>query len=150
MSFFDTPFDASSVTPSAIFAPLPEGDYQVVIADCKEKATKDGTGKYLEIAMQVVSGEYAGRKAFDRITLRNKSQQAEGIGRAQLSSFCRSTGCMQPRSTSDFMGKTAAVKLGLDKDDKGVIRNIVKGWLFDSQPAASTAPAAPAAAGKPW
>lgn len=149
MSFFDSGFDANTVAPSTANTPLPEGTYQVVIADCKEKPTKDGTGKYLEIAMQVIAGDHANRKAWDRINLRNKSQQAESIGRAQLSAFCRATGVMQPKSTSDFLGKTASVKIGLEKDDKGVIRNKVNGWVYDAA-APSTAPAAPAAAGKPW
>lgn len=153
MSFFDTAnFDANAIQPAGDRSPLPEGRYSVLVTEVVEKRTKAGTGSYLAITMQVIGGPHESRKLWQNINLRNPNQTAEEIGKKELSAFCRATGVMQPRSTSDFVGKTCAVNVGLEKRQDGTVGNKVASWVYGTSEAApaAEAPKADAASKKPW
>lgn len=58
-------FDATNVEQNTAPEPVPTGWYNVQIVESEEKPTKDfaNTGAmYLELVMQILDGEYAGRK----------------------------------------------------------------------------------------
>ena len=79
-------FNASSAPqPSAPQrGPLPPGSYEVIIAQSDIKATKAGTGEYIELEMQIVDGEYTGRRIWERLNVTNPNKQAEDIARRVL------------------------------------------------------------------
>ncbi len=93
-------FDASQIEPSVGFEPIPEGTYVAVITDSEMKPTKAGDGKYLELQVQVIEGEFHGRRLWDRLNLENPSELAEKIAQATLSAICRAVGVMEPRDSS--------------------------------------------------
>jgi hypothetical protein len=66
MAKLGTTFDASSVDPTMPFEVLPPGRYLVQIVSSEMRPTKDGAGQYLWLELDVLEGEYQGRKLFDR------------------------------------------------------------------------------------
>lgn len=89
-SFLD--FDATQVDPTNTFDPVPAGDYEVMITDSEEKNTANGNGKYLQLTVQIQSGEFTGRTLFDRLNLDNPNRTAVEIAQRQLSQICHAIG----------------------------------------------------------
>lgn len=103
-------FDANTVAPAASREPIPAGWYKMVITTSEEKPTKAQTGSYLKLEVEVIEGEHQGRKVFPMLNLNNPNSTAVEIAQRELSSICRATGVMTPRSSQDlhdrpFMGK---------------------------------------------
>jgi hypothetical protein len=95
MAQLDQVFDATHVDPTPRFDPIPAGDYPVIITESQFKYTKDNNGQYLELRLEVQSGEFAGRLVFDRLNLFNHNRQAVEIAQRQLSQICHAVGVMQ-------------------------------------------------------
>jgi hypothetical protein len=152
-------FDATTVDPlDSGFAPIPEGDYEVAIVKSTNKPTKSGLGSYLELQCQVVSGEYAKRVLWTRLNLKNPSTAAVEMAKRELSSICHATGVLRPRCKEDLNNIAVIAHVVQVADNKGEMKNEIKGWKAKDK---SAAPAqtqtqeaqsnAPTGAGeKPW
>lgn len=97
-------FNAAGVKPNAALEAIPTGQYPVIIVRSEEKPTRAGTGAYIEFEMQVQGGEYAGRKLFDRLNIKNSNQTAVDIAYATLSAICHVTGRMSISQTEQLHG----------------------------------------------
>lgn len=95
MASFGHTFDASSVEPSSGYDVLPPGKYLSQIVASEMRATKDGLGQYLYLEVDILEGQYAGRKLFDRLNLVNANPDAVQIAQRTLSSICRAVGKLQ-------------------------------------------------------
>jgi hypothetical protein len=95
MASFGQTFDASSVEPSSNYDVLPPGKYLGQIVASEMRATKDGAGQYLYLEVDILEGQYAGRKLFDRLNLVNANPDTVQIAQRTLSSICRAVGKMQ-------------------------------------------------------
>ena len=104
-------FDANNVEPQASRDPIPAGWYKAVITESLEKPTKAQTGSYLQLTLEIIEGDHASRKAFERLNLNNPNQQAVEIAQRSLSSICRAVGIMTPRSSQDLHDKPFMVKI---------------------------------------
>ena len=104
-------FDANNVDPAESREPIPAGWYKVVISESEEKPTKAQTGSYLQLQMEVIEGDHAGRKVFDRLNLNNPNSTAVEIAQRTLSSICRAVGVMTPRDSSDLHDKPLMAKV---------------------------------------
>lgn len=102
MAQFDTAFDASSVDPATAYEVLPAGRYQVQIVESDLRVTKDGTGQYLWLMMDILEGEYQGRKVFDQLNLVNRNAQTVEIAQRTLSAICHATGKMQVSDSEEL------------------------------------------------
>jgi Protein of unknown function (DUF669) len=102
MAQFDTAFDASSVDPATAYEVLPAGRYQVQIVDSDLRVTKDGTGQYLWLMMDILEGEYQGRKVFDQLNLVNRNAQTVEIAQRTLSAICHATDRMQVSNSEEL------------------------------------------------
>ena len=88
-------FDATTVEPNKPLEALPPGRYVVQIVNSEMRPTKDGMGQYLWLEVDVLEGEYAGRKLFDRLNLINSNPTTVEIAQRTLSAICHATGLMQ-------------------------------------------------------
>lgn len=88
-------FDATGVSIKSVFDPLPAGEYACIITDSELKHTKDGSGQYLEVKLEVQSGEFTGRTLFDRLNLINSNKTAVEIAQRQLAQVCNAVGILQ-------------------------------------------------------
>ena len=122
-------FDANSVEPNDSFDPLPNGDYLCIITASEMKPTKAGDGAYLELELQVIAGQYTGRKLWDRLNLNNANETAVRIARGALSSICRAVGVPQPNDSCELHDLPLLVKVACKKrDDNDELANVVKGY----------------------
>ena len=81
-------FDATTVEPNKPLEALPPGRYVVQIVNSEMRPTKDGMGQYLWLELDVLEGEYAGRKLFDRLNLINANPTTVEIAQRTLSAIC--------------------------------------------------------------
>lgn len=143
-------FDANNVEPNAPRDPIPAGWYKAVITESLEKPTKAQTGSYLQMTLEIIEGELAGRKTFERLNLNNPNQQAVEIAQRSLSSICRATGVMTPRTSNDLHDKPLMIKVKVTPPRDGYeAGNEISEYAFvEKKAAASTEGAAKST--PPW
>jgi hypothetical protein len=95
MALLGQTFDASSVEPMGSYDVLPPAKYLVQIVASEMRPTRDGRGQYLYLELEVLEGQHAGRKLFDRLNLVNPNPDAVQIAQRTLSSLCRAAGKLQ-------------------------------------------------------
>jgi len=151
MAAFDEDFDANTVKPNEGFAPLPVGTYQVVITDSEEKPNKKGTGTYHQFTIQVIEGEYEGRRVWARLNLNNPNQQAVDIARGDLSAICRAVKVMKPKDSADLHNLPFLIELGMEKNkETGELSNKIKKYMPLDGATAAKAPTPAAPSTPPW
>jgi len=148
-------FNALEIEPATSYEPLPADWYKVVITDTEEKPTKAMTGSYLQLTIEVIDGQHAGRKVFDRLNLKNPNSVAVEIAQRSLSSICRSIGVNNPKDSMELRDKPLMVKLAVKPaDGQYSASNDIKEYAATGGATASPAPAAAAAPGgtatPPW
>jgi len=150
-----TGFHAMEVEPSTSYEPLPADWYKCVITDTEKKPTKAMTGSYLQLTIEVIEGQHAGRKVFDRLNLDNPNSVAVQIAQSSLSSICRSINVNDPKDSIELRDKPLMVKLAVKPaDGQYGASNDIKEYAATGGATASPAPAAAAATGgtatPPW
>jgi hypothetical protein len=121
-------FDASKVEPND-FGVIPAGDYEACIVNSEMKATKDGTGQYLNLEIQIVGGQYQNRKLFEKLNLVNKNDTAVTIAKGTLSAICRAVNVLTPNDSSELHNKTFRISLTTKKSDySGEMENRIKSF----------------------
>lgn len=132
-------FDANNVDPAQSREPIPAGWYKAVITESEEKPTKAQTGSYLQMTVEVIEGEHAGRKAFERLNLNNPNATAVEIAQRTLSSICRAVGVMTPRQSADLHDKPFMVKIKVKpaKDGYDASNDIAEYAATNAAPAES-------------
>ena len=110
------------------FDVLPAGDYDVVIVASELKTTKKGDGHYLELQLQVLSGQYQNRRLFDRLNIDNPNATCQLIGRGVLSAICRAVQVETPNDSAELHNKPLKAVVRVAKDDSGNPTNEIKGY----------------------
>jgi len=117
-------FDANDVEPQEEFELLPEGQYKAIIAECNDKDTKDGTGKLIEVKLQIIEDPGKGRIFFDRLNIINANETAVQIAKQTLAAICRAVGVMNPQANSDLCNIPFVLTLKHEKrKDNGELIN---------------------------
>lgn len=144
-------FDATQIEPQSEFTPLPAGEYLVMISDSEVKATKTGSGQYLQLSLQVLDAPYKGRLIFDRINIQNQSPTAQEIGQRALSALCHAVGILQVNDSAQLHNIPFIVRVSVRPDQQYGDSNEVKGYksATGAKPSVSTRPSASAAAPTP-
>jgi len=143
-------FDANQVEPTTDLEPVPAGKYEAVITESEMKPTKAGTGHYLQLAFQIVEGEYKNRFLWARLNLDNQNATAVQIARAELSAICRAVGVMAPNDSTELHNLPLVVHVRCKKrEDTGEIANEVRGYSKKESPPPAAQPAA-ANGTPPW
>lgn len=140
LDFDASSFDMVTAAPSSGYTPLPSGEYPVHIIGSDMRATKSGTGHYIELTLEVLAGEYAGRRIWDRLNIDNPNQQAVAIARRVLAQICHAVGILQLKDTEQLHHRpmVAIVQVEPGRDGYGP-RNIVRGYKqVQQQPAPPT------------
>ena len=143
-------FDANNVDPAESREPIPAGWYKVVISESEEKPTKAQTGSYLQLTMEVIDGDHAGRKVFDRLNLNNPNATAVEIAQRTLSSICRAVGVMTPRDSSDLHDKPLMAKVKVRPARDGYDANNEIGEYAEQDKAAPADTASGGGSTPPW
>lgn len=162
LEFLD--LDPAKIAPQTEFQPLPEGEYVVTIIDSEVKQTKNGTGYYLQLRLQVVDGPYRNRTIFDRINIANQNKTAEDIGQQALGALCYAAGFKErPKDSAELHNIPIIARIRVRHDPNYGDGNEVRGYKSASAsasahsasataqpqaPAAPRAPKAPSAAAR--
>ena len=122
-------FNANEVDPSVSFEPVPAGKYVAAITNSEMKATKEGTGSYLELVFTIIEGSHKDRNLWARLNLNNANQTAVQIARAELSAICRAVGVMQPRDSFELHNLPLLITVKTKaREDTGELTNEIKGY----------------------
>jgi hypothetical protein len=122
-------FDANQVEPAINFEPIPPGKYIAAIIESEMKATKAGTGHYLELTLQILEGESKNRLLWARLNLDNPNVQAKQIAQAELSAICRAVGVMVLNDSCDLHNLPLMIHVKCKKrEDTGEIVNEIRGY----------------------
>lgn len=110
-------FDASRVAPSTgELDPIPAAWYIAMMDKSEMVPTKDAatTGHaYLECRFNIADGQFAGRKLFSRLNLRNSNPVAAEIAQKELSAICHAVGIMQVQDSQQLHGIPIKIKVKL-------------------------------------
>ncbi|OYQ31259.1 hypothetical protein CHU93_04685 [Sandarakinorhabdus cyanobacteriorum] len=159
MARFDTAFDATGIEPTTGYDVLPAGKYRAQIVESEMRVTRNGMGQFLWLMLDIIEGQYQGRKLFDQLNLVNSNPQTVEIAQRTLSAICHATGKLQVNDSVDLHLVPMTIQVGVKppKDgysEKNTIRYLVPertapaAPAYQAAPTASQTPAAPAAA--PW
>jgi len=110
-----TAFDANTHDPADNYDPLPAGKYEVEIIESEMKTTKNGLGQYLQLTLEVQTGEFKGRRVWDRLNLVNPNQAAVDIANRTLSQICRACGEMNVTDSEQLHYRRIGCKLKVRK-----------------------------------
>ena len=113
------------------FEVIPEGDYVAIIQDSTVKDCRNAAaGKYLEITMEILDGEFKGRKIWHKLSLwftdltAGHTSMRESAEK-ELGNICRAVGIITPNDSGELHGKPISIKLICKKGKDDVIRNEV-------------------------
>lgn len=118
--------------------PLPRGMYQVIVMASDLKPTQAGTGQYIELTLQVVDGEHAGRRLWDRLNVSNPNKTAEDIAKRQLQELCLAAGVTNLTDTEQLHDIPVLAEVDIDRKEPD--RNRVTGYAAISAGAPAPAP----------
>jgi hypothetical protein len=161
MPNFTFPFDASSVPAPQYLPPVPADQYLMHIISSEFRPTRDGRGEYLLLELEVIEGQYTGRKVFERLNLTNDNPRTVQYAEQTLSSICRAVGKAQVTSSEQLHHIPLIADVRVEPAKNGYDeRNSVKRFLPRAQPGgpaptpvaprpAPSTPPAPAAAAQP-
>ena len=149
MPSFDFDVSAYESAPSRSFDPLPPGDYEAIITNSEMRPTKAGTGEYLALTLEIISGDHAGRRLWENLNVKNPSEKAENIARGQLNAIGRACGIAKLTDKESLHEVPMIVSLDIDRRDP--TRNKVVGYSSSKGAKPVTRQdAAPSAAKRAW
>ena len=129
MALLDTSFDVNDLPEQQNnFDPVPEGWYSVAVAGAEIKPTKDKTGQYIAVRYDILGPTHQGRVVFGNINIKNKSTQAEEIGRQQLGSLMRAIGLARVDDTDQLIGGNLQIKVAIRQSEGYDPQNEVRGF----------------------
>lgn len=85
-------FDSTQHEDMRTYKAVPKGDYPMEIVASEMKETKDKSGEYLKLEIEIISGQYKGSRVWTNLNLKNKSQTAVDIAQRELATICRAVG----------------------------------------------------------
>ena len=129
------------------FEPLPRGDYECIVIDTNIKDTKAGTGKYIEVTLQVVDGPASGRRLWDRLNYDNPSRPAMEMAKESLDKLCIAVGLTGKMQHTEQLHDIPLI-VSVDIDRKDETRNRIGDYL--KLGGTSSKPAPSVTDKKPW
>lgn len=123
-----TGFNADNFSEEKGFGAIPEGTYTARILSSEDKPTKNGLGSYLELQLEIIEGEYKGWRVWDRLNLRNPSQEAVEIAMKTLATICKAIGVRTPRDSTDLHNKPMSIKVAV-REYNGQHSNEIKKYM---------------------
>jgi len=129
-------FNAMEVEPNVGMDIIPAGEYEACIVASEMKQTKSGNGSYLNLEIQILSGQYQNRRLFEKLNLNNPSATAVRIAESTLSSICRAIFAstedekdLEPGDSKQLHNKAFRISVGVRKrEDTGEMQNEVKSF----------------------
>jgi hypothetical protein len=117
---FPEDFDPSKEEGST-FDLVPVGEYPAEMIEARVGQPKSGDGYNITALWRIMSDKYEGRQIYQTITFSHSNEQAQKIGRRTVKDLCTAMGIEGAvRDASVFLFKPVKIKVGIEKDKKGV------------------------------
>jgi hypothetical protein len=155
-------FDATTVDPNAGFPVVPPGKYLAHIVASDMRPTKDGSGQYLYLELEIVDGPETGKKLFERLNLRNSNETTVRIAQQTLSQICHAVGVMSVSDSEQLHARRMLCDVRVEPG-KGAYRDANRIVSYASpdgaappsraaaaQPSGQATQAKPAGSAPPW
>ena len=101
------------------FAPIPAGEYTAQVVSAEVKSTKSGDGQYIKLRWDITGPTHQGRVVFQNLNVKNQSQKAEELGRAELRSLMLAAGLQSIQDTDQLIGAIATIKVKIRPAENG-------------------------------
>ena len=98
------------------FTPMPNGWYTVQIDDVEQRTAKSGND-YLNVRFSVTSGDYVGRKVFERFNIWNSNAVAVDIAWREFDAMARACKKSKVADGDELLGEVLDVKLTTEESD---------------------------------
>lgn len=118
MAFLGGTFDATAVEPQGDYSPVPPGEYRVQITASEMVENSAKTGHMLKLEIEIMDGDQAGRKLYDRLNLDNPNAQAVEIAQRQLSAICHAVGKLSVSDSEELHMKPMIAVVKVDPGRK--------------------------------
>jgi hypothetical protein len=126
-------FNARTVEPATgVMDPVPAGWYNVMIEASENKPTSSGNGEFLEIKMNVLDGQFQGRKLFHRFNLKNPNQQAVEIAYKELSAVCHAVNVLDVPDSQVLHGIPLKVKVSVRAGGPKMANGVPTGEMYEA------------------
>jgi|TARA_R100001244_G_scaffold46929_1_gene41843 hypothetical protein len=100
------------------FPPLPDSWYTAQIIESEQKATKAGTGHYLQLTFEILDDTYRGRRAWARLNIDNPSEEAVRIAKADLAKICQALKINALNDTQQLHNSPLQIRVIYKEGDK--------------------------------
>ena len=121
------------------FPLIPNGPYKLALTESKIDPNNNQNGENLKLVIEVVDGEFQGRKIYENIVWAHEdSEQALQIGRKKFASLCLAVNVPCPQDTEElhnipFQGIVGFQKGGDGYDDSNCIKKYIDPNAKDKQ-----------------
>jgi len=116
MGIFDG-YGEDDLKPMNDFTPVPAGNYTMAATGCEWKncgaTAKDPNGRYLKFTVEIIDGEFKGRKIWPNLSLENSNAQTVNMARRELAEMARAVGRMSAKSESDLLNIPFTAEIGV-------------------------------------
>ncbi len=149
MASLGTTVDTAEHEERRSFEPLPSGDYLLQAVSGNVDVSKSGNGKNATFEMEVLDGEYVGRKVWHNINnVVHNNPRAQSIAGQEFSEFARAVGLVSVADTDQllfkpFVGKLNVIPAGHTDRKTGYVTKNARNELVKYSPAGATRSAAP-------
>lgn len=144
-------FDANNVEPVPSYEPIPAGQYLAQIVASEEKTSQKGN-KFLSLELEVLDGQYKGRKIWVNLNLDHPNPETVKFARAELAAICKAVGVLRPQDSVQLHGLPMLITVKcVNRKDNGELQNRIKAYAPKAAAAQSQPQQAPAtSATPPW
>ena len=105
------------------------GDYLAMIIASEMKPNKARTGEYLQLTVEVIDGQYKGRKVFDRLNIRNQNKTAERMAIESLNALCLATNTLHLNDSEQLHNIPVMITVDIEEGKDGYDdQNRIKGY----------------------
>ena len=112
---------------SGAFTVLPAGKYKAVLVADELKDNKKGTGKILELKVQIIEGQFAQEILKDNLNITNPSAVSQSIGQGTLKHICNICNVQfPPQDTAGLMGKPMVITVSVEEFKSNTTGNMLK------------------------
>ncbi len=113
MAKLDQELNVNDVPEREEYSPVPPGAYTAMIVESEIKPTKAG-GEMIVLEIDIQEGEYAGRKVFERLNIKNENQKAVDIAYRTLAEIGKALGKSSIKDTAELHNKRLTINVKVD------------------------------------
>lgn len=101
------------------FEPIPAGVYTLQVIESRVEFTKTGSGQMLTLTLEVIGGQFAGRRIWDRLNIRNENADAQRIAIRALADLCGQLNIPQLQDSEQLHFKPFKGRVTVQPDKTG-------------------------------